>query len=313
MKKKIVAVVGPTASGKSRLAVRLAQRFGGEILSADSMQLYRGMDIGTAKPDESERGGIPHHLIDILDIRETFSVSDYCDRCRISADELFLRGALPILCGGTGLYVDSFLSGIRFGDFAGLPAFRAEMQRIVDEQGIEPLYRRLCEIDPQNTVDGKNPKRVIRALEVYEASGKTMTEWNRLSKAEVRPYDSLIIGLAFFDRQTLYEQIDKRVDDMMARGLLDEVERLLSLGLRHTPTAGQAIGYKEFYPYFEGVSTLEDCVETLKRKTRRYAKRQITWFKRNPAIHWLLRDGGADVYDAACTLVREFLEKDNVE
>ncbi len=309
---KIIAVVGPTASGKTSLSIALAERFDGEIISADSMQLYRHMNIGTAKPDEEEKHGIRHHLLDILDISEAFSVSDYCSVCKEAAADIVSRGKLPILCGGTGFYVDSFLGGISFGEFDHLPEFREEMNKVLAESGVDVLYERLCKVDPDNKVDRHNPKRVIRALEVYEATGKTLAQWNELSRQKGPEYDSLIIGLNFADREKLYERIDLRVDEMMKNGLLSEVETLIGMGLPDAPTASQAIGYKEFYPYFAGEAELSDCVEKLKRESRRYAKRQMTWFKRNPAIRWIFPDECTDIKETAFALVEDFLSGNSI-
>lgn len=308
--KKIVAIVGPTASGKTSLSIGLAKKFNGEIISADSMQFYRKMDIGTAKPEMDERCGIPHRMIDILDITDSFSVSDFCDRVDKETEEVLAEGHLPILCGGTGFYVDSFLDGVKFGQFENSPELRERLYAQLEEVGIEEMYARLCKVDPQNTVDRHNPKRVIRALEVYELTGKTLGEWNAESKLEPPKYDSLIVGLRYNDRERLYERINKRVEIMLEKGLLSEVEMLLSMGLDKTVTAGQAIGYKEFYPYFKGNASLEECVEKLKQESRKYAKRQITWFKRNPRIRWIDVDGMSydEVLSTACDFVEEFLK-----
>ena len=307
--KKIVAVVGPTASGKTALSIALAKKYSGEIISADSMQFYREMNIGTAKPDEAEKDGIIHRMIDILDIHETFSVSDFCRRCEVEAEEVISKGNLPIMCGGTGFYVDSFLEGVKFGEFENLPDFRDKMYMELQEHGIDYLYEKLCKVDPENTVDRHNPKRVIRALEVYEATGKTIAQWNALSRLDEPKYDSLIIGLKFDDREKLYERINLRVDKMLEAGLLSEVEHLIELGIRDTKTAGQAIGYKEFYPYIDGVAGFDECVEKLKQESRKYAKRQMTWFKRNDKIKWITLDdkNQEDVFKLACEYVDEFL------
>lgn len=309
MKNKIIAVAGPTASGKTALGIALAKKYGGEIISADSMQFYRHMNIGTAKPDEKEMDGVPHRMIDILDIHESFSVTDFCKRCEDEVQQVLSSGKLPIMCGGTGFYVDSFLDGIKFGEFENLPEFREEMYTELEKYGIDYLYEKLCRVDPYNTVDRHNPKRVIRALEVYEATGKTLGEWNAQSRPEVPKYESLIIGLRYENRETLYERINLRVDKMLEAGLLSEVEKLIRLGIKDTVTAGQAIGYKEFYPYFDGTAELSECVAKLKQESRRYAKRQMTWLRRNPKIRWISLDGlsGKQVLDKACIYAQEFL------
>ena len=306
---KIIAIAGPTASGKTSLSIGLAKKYNGEIISADSMQFYREMNIGTAKPDMAERDGVVHRMIDILDITESFSVSDFCERCEREVEEVLSLGKLPIMCGGTGFYVDSFLDGIKFGQFENDPELRERLNLELSEVGIDAMYDRLCAVDPNNTVDRHNPKRVLRALEVYELTGKTLAEWNAESRLEPPKHDSLIIGLRFEDREKLYERINLRVDMMMDAGLLDEVRRLASMGLASTVTAGQAIGYKEFYPYLDGAASLDECVDKLKQESRKYAKRQMTWFRRNPRIKWITLDGRSskDVIDEASCLVDEFL------
>ena len=309
--KKVIAIVGPTASGKTALSIALAKKFNGEIISADSMQFYREMNIGTAKPDMAERDGIVHRMIDILDITESFSVSDFCERCDREVSDVHEECKLPIMCGGTGFYVDSFLDGIKFGQFENSPELRDRLYKELDENGLDALYERLCSVDPNNTVDRNNPKRVIRALEVYELTGKTLAQWNEESRIEGPKYESLIIGLRFNDREKLYERINKRVDIMLEAGLLSEVEKLISMGLKDTVTAGQAIGYKEFYPYFDGTASLEECTEKLKQESRKYAKRQMTWFRRNPKIQWIDLDEitGERVLEQAVVIVEKFLSE----
>lgn len=306
---KIIAIAGPTASGKTALSIALAKKYNGEIISADSMQFYREMNIGTAKPDMAERDGIPHRMIDILDITESFSVSDFCERCEREVQEVISLGKLPIMCGGTGFYVDSFLDGVKFGQFDNDPVLRDRLYAELEQVGIDAMYERLCTVDPENTVDRYNPKRVIRALEVYELTGKTLGEWNAESKIEPPKYDSLVIGLRFLDREKLYERINKRVDIMLKSGLLQEVEKLISMGIKDTVTAGQAIGYKELYPYFDGTATLEECTEKLKQETRKYAKRQMTWFRRNPKIQWIDLDDitSEEILQKGCGLADSFL------
>ncbi|MBR3994406.1 MAG: tRNA (adenosine(37)-N6)-dimethylallyltransferase MiaA [Clostridia bacterium] len=309
--RKIIAIVGPTASGKTALSIGLAKKFNGEIISADSMQFYREMNIGTAKPDVVERDGITHRMIDILDIAESFSVSDFCDRCEREVSEVLSEGKLPILCGGTGFYVDSFLDGIKFGQFENSPELRDKLYSELEKTGLDAMYERLCKVDPDNIVDRHNPKRVIRALEVYELTGKTLARWNEESRLEPPKYESLIVGLRFCDREKLYERINKRVDIMLDAGLLSEVEKLLSMGIKNTVTACQAIGYKEFYPYFDGTASLEECVEKLKQESRKYAKRQMTWFRRNPRIRWIDLDeiAGEQILEQASEIIEKFLSE----
>ena len=311
---KIIAIAGPTAAGTTALSIGLAKKYNGEIISADSMQFYREMNIGTAKPDMSERDGIVHRMIDILDITESFSVSDFCERCEREVEEVLSLGKLPIMCGGTGFYVDSFLDGIKFGQFENNPELRERLNLELSEFGVDAMFERLCKVDPNNTVDRHNPKRVLRALEVYELTGKTLAEWNAESRLEPPKHESLIIGLRFEDREKLYERINLRVDMMIEAGLLDEVRRLVSMGLASTVTAGQAIGYKEFYPYLDGTASLEECVEKLKQESRKYAKRQMTWFRRNPRIKWITLDGLSteNVIDKASCIVDEFLDINNL-
>lgn len=292
---KMLAVVGPTASGKSDLAVSLCRRYGGEVISCDSMQIYKKMNIGTAKPTESEMQGVPHHLIDFLEPGTEYSVSDYANDAEKCVNELCGRGVIPVFCGGTGLYIDTFLSGISLSDFENDPQVRKRLEEEFSNDGIGVIYERLVQADPEIacSIDVNNVKRVIRALEVYETTGVTMTEWNRRSKENAKKRDCLVIGLDYEDRQTLYDRIDKRVDIMLDMGLLCEAKALYDEGLFATKTASQAIAYKEFLPYFEGDDSLENCIETLKRNSRRYAKRQLTWFRRNKEIKWIFRDGKA--------------------
>ena len=284
---RCAAVVGPTASGKTALAVELAKAFHGEVVSADSMQIYREMQIATAKPTPQEMQGIPHHLMDFLPPDQPFSVSDYVTLARKTIREIAARGHLPILCGGTGLYVSSLLEHVQFEPIETDPKRREALYREAEADGGEALYARLCAVDPERakSIHPHNVVRVVRALEVYETTGKTMSELQRESKPLPSPYDCLMIGLTFRNRQTLYDRIDRRVDGMMEQGLLEEARRVLQNPA--LKTAANAIGYKELKPYFAGEASLEDCLETMKRESRRYAKRQLTWFRRDPRIHWI--------------------------
>ncbi len=285
---KVLVVLGPTASGKTGLAIRLAQRFGGEILSADSMQIYRGLDIGTAKATAAEQAAVPHHLIDIRDPDELFSVAEYTDLAHRTIREIAGRGKLPILAGGTGLYLSSLLEGVRFSDEPADDGLRARLAQQAQQLGDAAMYERLMEIDPESArgIHPNNRKRVLRALELYEKTGRTMSDQRRQSKPEQRPYDALVLGLNYPLREQLYERIGLRVDQMLEQGLLAEAKRVFDHRDRWV-TAAQAIGYKEFFPYFESGAALCGCVEQLKQATRNYAKRQLSWFRRMEETVWL--------------------------
>ena len=310
---KMLAVVGPTASGKSALAVELCKRLCGEVVSCDSMQIYKKMNIGTAKPTTEEMGGVAHHLIDFLEPGTEYSVSDYVADAQKCVDCLYDRGVLPVFCGGTGLYIDSFISGMKFCEFENNPDVRQRLEEELENDGISGIFERLSKADPQiaQSIDIHNTKRVLRALEVYETTGITMTEWNRRSKENADKKDCLVIGLDFENREVLYERIDKRVDIMLETGLVDEAKSLYDDGLFSSKTACQAIAYKEFLPYFEGVDSLDNCIETLKRNSRRYAKRQLTWFRRNKDIKWIFRDNlsSEEVFDIAYGEAKRFLSE----
>ena len=310
----MLAVVGPTASGKSDLAVALSEKYGGEVVSCDSMQIYKKMNIGTAKPSFEDMKGIPHHLIDFLDAGSEYSVSDYVSDAEKCCLDISKRGKMPVFCGGTGLYIDSFLSGMKFSEFENDPDVRKRLDNEYNVNGILGIYERLTAVDPEiaASIDIHNAKRVIRALEVYETTGITMTEWNRRSRENADKKDCLIFGLDYEDRELLYERIDKRVDIMIEMGLLDETKNLIDEGVLSSKTASQAIAYKEFLPYFAGEESLENCIETLKRNSRRYAKRQLTWFRRNKDIKWIFRDGKSfdEVLSVACDLVDEYLSEE---
>ena len=288
---KVVSIVGPTASGKTKLAVKLAQKFNGEIVSADSMQIYKGMQIATAKPTVDETEGIKHHLIDFVSPDETYSVAMFVkDASRCIAD-IHSRGMLPFIVGGTGLYVDSLLNNITFSEEQRDEKLSLDLYKIYEEQGIDKLLEMLLEfdIDSANRLKAeRNPKRIIRAIEFYKTTGITITEQNEKSKLVKSPYNPIKIGINFKDRARLYERVNKRVDLMLENGLLDEAKDVLSNKLSFTSV--KAIGYKELMPYFNGEKTLDECVEKLKMETRRYAKRQITWFKRDMNINWLYAD-----------------------
>ena len=294
-KQKIYAVVGSTASGKSGLALALAERFGGEIISCDSMQIYKRMDIGTAKPTKEEQTAVRHHLIDVAEPTQPFSCEDYVSLASKAIEECLSRGKLPIVCGGTGLYLDALLRG---GNSApsveGSEDIRNELWKIAERDGVSVLHEKLRQVDPDSAeaIHPNNVKRVIRALEIYMSCGITKTELDRRSREIDSPYDATVIGLRYLDRGILYDRIDKRVDIMLADGLLEETRALLEEGVFDVnSTAAQAIGYKELLGYLRGEDSLQNAVETLKTATRRYAKRQITWFSAKPYVKWLDMDG----------------------
>lgn len=289
---KLFAVVGPTASGKSAFAVALARACNGEIVSCDSMQIYKRMNIGTAKPTLEEQGGVPHHLIDCVEPEIPFSCADYVKMAKEVVSDIVSRGKMPVFCGGTGLYLDSFLRGNDFEEMQTDPALRAELFAYAEQQGTSALHARLAAIDPiaAAAIHENNVKRVIRAMEVYACTGKTKTEMDLCSQSQPSPYDATVIGLRFSDRSDLYERIDSRVEQMLKNGLLEETERLMKDGVfEKNGTAAQAIGYKELLGYFRGEESLSNATEQLKRATRRYAKRQMTWFDSKPYVHWLER------------------------
>lgn len=306
---KIIAVVGPTASGKTSLAVKLAKKFDGEVISADSMQIYKGMDIATAKPDKEEMSGIPHHLISIISPDEEFSVSRFCDLAGEAARDIVSRGKVPVLAGGTGLYVDNFLGNTTFLENTKSDEIRKELNERAEKEGIESLYNELKEKDPSaaEKIHPNNAVKIIRALEIFYSSGKTLTDQNELSHLNESPYESLVIGLNATDRDILYDRINRRVDIMVEMGLLEETKKFYET--ETASTACQAIGYKEMKPYLDGLLSLDEAKDNLKQATRRYAKRQLTWFRRNENIKWLNIDEFTpdELVNEAEKLVKEFL------
>lgn len=278
----VYAVVGPTATGKSAYAVRLAKELGGEVISGDSMQIYRGMDIGTAKASAEEQGGVPHHLLDIADISESFSAGKFLAMAKEKIAEIHSRGKVPIVCGGTGLYIELLLTGKQLAETTANGELREELFTFAKERGNEALHERLAEADPVSAgeIHPNNVKRVVRALEICLTTGVTKSEADRKSTEADNPFLSTVIRLTCKDRAALYERINLRVRRMFELGLEEEVRTLCGMGLRDTPTASQAIGYKEFYPYLDGFLSLEQVEEEICRNTRRYAKRQETWFRR---------------------------------
>ena len=288
---KLISVVGPTASGKTALAVELAKHYNGEIISADSMQIYKGMSIATAKPTDEEKQGIPHHLMDFLPSDKTYSVADFADEAGRCIEDIVSRGKMPIIAGGTGLYVDSLLNGVSFEKQERNEEISNELFALYQQNGIDYLLNLLGEFDgesAENLREQRNVKRIIRAIEFYKTSGITISEHNRNSKLQGSPYSPIKIGLKFENRQKLYDRINLRVDIMLENGLVDEAREVLSSSL--SSTSKMAIGYKELIPYFSGERSLDECVEILKRETRRYAKRQLTWFNRDKNINWILVD-----------------------
>lgn len=303
---RIIAVVGPTASGKTELSLRLAEMLGGEIVCCDSMQVYRGMDIGTAKPTDAERARVRHWLVDVADPCDTFTAADYVAAAEAAVDDIVSRGRLPIFCGGTGLYLDSFLRG-GFSTVREDEQYRRELEALAAEQGNEALHARLASVDPESAaaIHPNNVRRVIRALEIYHAEGVTKTELDRRSRETGGRYDACIIGLRFADREALYRRIDARVDAMLAAGLMDEVARLEREGVfERSRTAAQAIGYKELLPAVRGEQPTPTAVEHLKLATRHYAKRQLTWFGAHGDIRWLERDGDDDMESLVAAALR---------
>ena len=304
----IICLAGPTASGKTALAVALAQELNGEVVSCDSMQVYRRMDIGTAKPSLSEMQGISHHMIDVAEPDEDFSVSRYCAMAGPIVDDIVARGKTAIIAGGTGLYMDSLIRG---NDFAPFPStgVREKLEAETDEIGLPAMLARLREIDPDTAERVFDRKRILRALEVYLETGETITEHNRKTQLIPPKYTPLWLGLDFADRGQLYRRIDKRVDIMLEMGLMEEIRGLLDSGIPEKCTAMQAIGYKEFVNALEGKETVQQAAEEVKKASRHYAKRQLTWFRRNPAIHWLVRtdsQGSAEILDSARQIIRDF-------
>ena len=302
----ILCIAGPTASGKTALAVELAKELDGEVVSCDSMQVYRRMDIGTAKPSREEMQGIPHHMIDVAEPDEDFSVSRYCAMAAPIVDDIVARGKTAIIAGGTGLYMDSLIRG---NDFAPFPStgVRERLEAEADEVGLPAMLARLREIDPDTADRVSDRKRILRALEVYLETGETITEHNRKTRLIPPKYTPLWLGLDFADRGELYRRIDKRVDIMLEMGLMEEIRSLLDSGIPEKCTAMQAIGYKEFVNALEGREPLSQAAEEVKKASRHYAKRQLTWFRRNPAVRWLVRSGddGREILASARQIIRD--------
>lgn len=286
---KIVCVVGPTACGKTKLGIELAKKFHGEVVSADSMQIYRGMTIGTAAPTEEEMEGIPHHMIAIADPQEPYSVARFVEEASACVDDILAREKLPIVVGGTGLYLDALVAGRSFAQGESTGKTRRMLKDRLETEGIEALHAELTRIDPTAAarLHVNDEKRILRALEIYYETGKTITEHDAESKKLPPRYDAVYIGLAFEDRADMRDLIDRRVDIMMEQGLAEEVKALLRSGVSRETTALQAIGYKELLSALDGGRSMEEAVEEVKLRSRQYAKRQLTWLRRNDAIHWI--------------------------
>lgn len=302
---KIIVIAGPTASGKTALAVALAKKLNGEVISADSMQVYRGMDIGTAKVTAAEMEGVPHHMIDVADPWESFSAARYAEMADPILQRLLQQGKTAIIAGGTGLYIDSLISGRTYAPHRETGC-RARLEREADEQGMEAMLERLREIDPDSAqrLHLSDRKRILRALEVYEETGKTITAHNLETQRLPDKYHPIWLGLTYEPRQALYDRIDRRVDQMLEQGLLAEIQGLLDRGLPRDATALQAIGYKEFLPVLSGEAPLSTAVQQVKQGSRRYAKRQLTWFRRNPDMFWLRQTLGQDFSDVLSLALR---------
>lgn len=309
MTKPLVAVVvGPTASGKTSLAVEIAKIFDGEVVSADSMQIYKGMDIATAKPTAEEMQGIPHHLISIVGADEEFSVNEFKLSATKAIDDILTRKKLPIVAGGTGFYVDTLVNNTEFLDYE-KSDIRNQLEERYEKEGITALYNELMAVDPETAerLHENDTKRIIRALEVFHSTGKTISEQCRLSHLNESPYRFCIIGINANDRQVLYDRINLRVDLMLEAGLLNEAKEFFAADI--SSTAKQAIGYKELKPYFDGLCTLEEATEKLKMETRRYAKRQLTWFRRRDNINWIYIDGKtkAEIINEAKEIIGSYI------
>ena len=306
----IICIAGPTASGKTALAVELAKELDGEVVSCDSMQVYKRMDIGTAKPTKEEMQGIVHHMIDVAEADEDFSVSRYCCMASPIVDDILARGKTAVIAGGTGLYMDSLIRGNAFAPFPST-GVREKLEAQADREGMEAMLKWLQSIDPEaaGRLHLSDRKRILRALEVYLETGETITEHNRRTQAVPPRYSPLWLGLDFADRAELYRRIDTRVGLMLDMGLVEEIQNLLSSGIPEKCTAMQAIGYKEFVAALEGQCTIAQAADQVRQSSRHYAKRQLTWFRRNQGIHWLTRatgEGGKEILEKARQVIRDF-------
>jgi tRNA dimethylallyltransferase len=306
----VLVITGPTASGKTSLGISLAKQINGEIVSADSMQIYKYMNIGTAKPTQEEMDGIPHHMIDIISPFENYSVSRYVEDASKCIEDIISRGKFPIIVGGTGLYIESLLSGRSFAFGCGSDTLRRELSEMYDNKGGDAMLARLREFDAISGthLHPNDKKRIIRAFEVYISTGKTISQHNIETKRLPPRYSSIRLALSFQDRETLYDRINFRVDMMLKEGLISEVQQLLDMGLTENNTSMQAIGYKELTGYINHVYPLENAVDKIKMESRRYAKRQLSWLGRDKELHWIFRDKSPDFEDDA-SVSTEFLER----
>lgn len=307
-KQKVIAVVGPTASGKTALGVKLAAELDGEVVSCDSMQIYNNMPIASAAPTVEETEGIPHHLVGVRDPLYKFSVAEYVKLASNAVNDIADRGKMPIIVGGTGLYIDSLISGVSFSE-EDSSEVRRQLEAEADDRGMEAMLEALRSIDPETAAKYhvNDRKRILRALEVYRLHGKTKSQLDSESRLGGDRYDCLWIGVTYRDREKLYERINMRVDKMLQNGLLEEARAAYESGVGST--AVQAIGHKEFFPYFNGEISLDGAVESLKAETRRYAKRQMTWFRRNEKINWIYADETQDVFLKALEVVKKVIDE----
>ncbi len=302
-KTKILCVVGPTASGKTALGVQLAKALQGEIINADSMQIYKGISIASAAPTEDEKQGVLHHLFEFLEPSYSFTVADYVEAAHKKIAEIVSRGKLPVIVGGTGLYINSLIDNVKFLGDAANEELRKTLAEELEQVGSKKMYERLTSLDPKaaEKIHPNDAKRIIRALELSLSGGLTKTEQNELSKKEESPYDVTLIGITYKDREKLYERINLRVDLMLENGLLDEA--LKAYNAANSGGAVQAIGHKEFFDFFSGEITLDEATDNLKRATRRYAKRQLTWFNREERINWIYADCQDDTVKEALRII----------
>ena len=315
MMRPLIIITGPTAVGKTALSVRLAKAIGGEIISADSMQVYRHMDIGSAKIKKEEMDGVPHYLIDVLDPEEEFNVTVFQKMAKEAVEEIYSHGHIPIVAGGTGFYIQALLYDIDFTENGEDTSIRMELEKLGQERGAEYLHNLLRDIDPDSAeeIHENNIKRVIRAIEYYRQTGERISEHNKREREKKSPYDFLYY-VVNTDRPRLYERIDRRVDLMLEQGLVEEVMHLKDMGLTRDMVSMQGLGYKEILDYIQGICTLEESVYVLKRDTRHFAKRQITWFKRERDVRWLnLPDFNNDLDQVQLKMLQDINEMYGLE